>query len=521
MRFTAKSLMILPVLLGAAFAHAQVVPPAPIFPPNINHVVVIFQENRTPDNLFHDLAGLTGLGGIAYNIQTTDPTGAPLQPVGMATNFDLDHSNGGFLKENQSPEPALTPGCGKDIFGCAASTWNQFMFVDNRVPIHYNNSYGQGTTHVLDPYLAFAQQYGWANFMYQTNQGPSYPAHQFIFGGTSGDGDSASTFVSENFGTAAGCLAPNNAGNSQISPSLTCTAGCSCRTLNGVVVQECPVFNKLVFPNPVGSFCYNHSTMATLLDFPPPPKSSISWKYYAPSAGSIWTAPDSIKSICQPAFSNPNDPNSPLVCTGTEWNANVDLEPSDVLGDITNCRLSGVSWVIPDGRWSDHANLDHGLGSSWVAAIINAIGTNPQCPTGTKDAGEILWNNTAIIITWDDWGGWFDHEPPVVLPCTSTSNCQGDYQYGFRVPLVVVSAYTPQGYINNIKPHDFGSILRMIEGIYSLGEGSLGSADARASGDLRQFFTLTTPRPYTVVPAVKDASFFLSVTGTPVGPDDN
>jgi phospholipase C len=112
------------------------------------------------------------------------------------------------------------------------------------------------------------------------------------------------------------------------------------------------------------------------------------------------------------------------------------------------------------------------------------------CPEGTLDAGQTFWRNTAIVVTWDDWGGWSDNQPPIIpsgLPCTST-NCQSDYQYGFRVPLIVVSAYTPQKYINN-ENLDFGSILRTIEGIYGITEGTLGFADARASNDLRDFFT--------------------------------
>jgi phospholipase C len=104
------------------------------------------------------------------------------------------------------------------------------------------------------------------------------------------------------------------------------------------------------------------------------------------------------------------------------------------------------------------------------------------------------------------------------LPCGST-DCQGDYQYGFRVPLIVVSAYTPAGYINNV-PHDFGSVLRMIEGINHLPEGQLGFADKRATTDLSGFFSLTQPRAYTVVPAEKDANFFLTYTGAVVDPDD-
>jgi len=65
----------------------------------------------------------------------------------------------------------------------------------------------------------------------------------------------------------------------------------------------------------------------------------------------------------------------------------------------------------------------------------------------------------------DDCGGWYDHEPPIIQ-----SRPQDDYQCGFRVPLLVVSACTPPGYINNSR-HDFGSILRFIEFNASIPQG--------------------------------------------------
>jgi phospholipase C len=91
---------------------------------------------------------------------------------------------------------------------------------------------------------------------------------------------------------------------------------------------------------------------------------------------------------------------------------------------------------------------------------------------------------------------------------------------GFRVPLVVISAYTPAGSISN-EVYDFGSILRMIEGVNHLTEGQLGFADKRSTTDLREFFTLRTPRTYHVIPAQKNATFFLAVTGPAMEPDDD
>src|SRR5262249_198904 len=150
-------------------------------------------------------------------------------------------------------------------------------------------------------------------------------------------------------------------------------------------------------------------------------------------------------------------------------------------------------------------------GPAWVTAIVNAIGNHPICPNG-----EVYWHNTAIFITWDDWGGWYDHEPPTILPLR-----QGDYQYGFRVPLIVVSAYTPAVYSNKSR-HAFGSILRFTEHNFGIPEGELTFADRRSATALRGFFDLNQPpRPFQRVSADKDATYFLNDRTTPTDPDDD
>jgi phospholipase C len=333
--------LLLVALLGAV-AHAQ-------FPSQIQHVVIVFQENRTPDNLFQGLHGLKGSNNVKYDIQNywLDSTGKhkPLAPVGLATNFDLSHAHRAFVSESTAPSAALVPGCNgipnAAVFGCATTTSNQFMYVDNAQPLKSTNLYGTNlTTHILDPYLTMAKRWGWANYMYQTNQGPSYPAHQFIFGGTSAPSqadDQVGTFVSENFfpfNAFAGCLADTTAFNFLIDSSGT----------------------ETLYGGKLGDFCYGHDTMATLLD-----RSAISWKYYAPAAGSIWTAPNSIAAICQLDSTYTN-------CSGSEWMTNVifpftgNYGTVPFLNDLQNCQLPAVSWVIPDGRWSDHAVASKGLG---------------------------------------------------------------------------------------------------------------------------------------------------------------
>jgi phospholipase C len=241
-------------------------------------------------------------------------------------------------------------------------------------------------------------------------------------------------------------------------------------------------------------------TMSDLLE-----SNGISWKYYTPAAGSIWTAPDAINHICQPNAATGG------TCVGSDWTTHVDLKSADVLKDVSACNLAQVSWVIPSGQNSDHPGPNNVHGPSWVASIVNAIGNDTTC-----ENGQGYWSDTAIVITWDDWGGWYDHETPPIL-----AGVQGDYQYGFRVPLIVVSAFTPSHHINN-EPHDFGSIQRFIEYVFGLKQGSLGFADLRANGDLRGFFSFAiAPRPFVTVAAPLDAAVFINDTTTPEAPDND
>ena len=196
---------------------------------------------------------------------------------------------------------------------------------------------------------------------------------------------------------------------------------------------------------------------------------------------------------------------------GQDWSNNVDLTSIDVLKDITNCNLRSITWVIPSGTNSDHAKENDGGGPSWVASIVNEIGNSATC-----DGGSGYWNDTAILITWDDWGGWYDHEPPTIL-----SAPQGGYQLGFRVPLIVVSPYTPRAYIDNGR-HDFGSILRFIEYNFGLEQGVLNFADARAQDRLDGFFDFTqASRGYQSINAPKSAQFFLTDQRPQTAPDDD
>jgi len=469
-------------LLAGSAGHAQI--------SSFSHIIVVVQENRTPDNLFQGLCSppygtsrscSTTPTGSQYDIQTSNwlnknSFSGVTQPtsLALANTYDLGHTHPSFTEMcdlNKSGACAMDGDAAnvcQPNTGTTCPSTPQFKYVDN-------------STGILDPYLSIATQYGWANYMFQTNQGPSFPAHQFLFGGTSAPSaadDAAGTYASENVSpdkssTVAGCIAL-----STTTVALLTTAG---------------EFEK-IYP------CFEHETLTDLLD-----SAGLSWKYYTPSAGSIWTAPNAIDHICVPSAAYGG------TCTGTDWVNDVVFNPSNVLTDISHCNLASVSWVIPTGANSDHAGTNSGGGPAWVASIVNQLGNNGKCKSG-----ETYWDDTAIMVTWDDWGGWYDHEPPTFL-----AQPYGDYQYGFRVPLMVVSGYTAQGYVDDTRS-DFGSILRFIEQNFGIAEGALGFADARSTTNLTEFFDLTKPaRVFTTIPAAQDANYFINDKTPPTDPDDD
>jgi phospholipase C len=509
----AKYLFVLIWLAAVACAQDGIAIPLP--PPNpkipypnpFKHVILLIQENRTPDTLFQTLLTYPGVIPGRYDIASSglaEVNGqdemVPLTPTALITDYDLGHSHIDFeiMWNNGKMDGAnsVPDSCNPGAIDCQNGGAGEFL------------SYQYVQASDIEPYLQLASQYGWANYMFQTNQGASYVAHQILFTATSAataEDDAMGVLVagipSQGPGgdyvglNDTGCLAPLGEQNAAISP------------------QSAPFlypFNN----DPIGTFCFQHDTMATLLD-----SSQLSWKYYAmpfednpypndPNKkgynpqGYMFTAPASTYAVCLPDYTQ-----NPPVCTGPENTNNIDLKSSDVLKDIGNCNLPSVSWVVPNGPDSDHAGVPRGNGGpSWIASVVNAVGNDKTCEQG---AG--YWSDTALLVVWDDWGGWYDHMAPTILP-----GPQGDYELGFRVPFIVISAYTPKAVVSNLR-HEFGSIIRFMEGVFNFPEGALGFSDSRVDNDLGNFFNFKmSPRPFQTIPAKYDAKHFLD---EPIGVD--
>ncbi|MGA8762530.1 MAG: alkaline phosphatase family protein [Candidatus Sulfotelmatobacter sp.] len=517
----------------------------------IQHVIVIIQENRTVDNLFGSNPVFAPGVNIATSGKIKGQSNITLTPAVLNDCIGIGHAHKDFTAAYDNG--AMDGAYGEGITlpkNCTAVANPMYRFADNSISTFPPNE--------VQPFFDIARQFGFANYMFQTNQGPSFPAHLFLFAGTSApvynDGEATpyyQWFVAENpvVTTPTGCFGAINPPNValEISPAGKESAG----------------WRNLNLPGAVAGYpCYNHNTIATLLD-----PAGISWRYYTNDVKSIWTAPNAFQAICNAKVAGGGCVATP---ENPDWNYVVQESvkddppnPAQILQDIKSCELAQVSFVTPDGAWSDHAGngpANPALGPSWVADIVNAIGQGMVESTCNPLNAPIYWNNTVILVTWDDWGGWYDHVKPPILGYLNSHGSGTQYVYGFRVPLLVVSAYSPTpGYVSGpaisnavtscpISPnsrycHDFGSILNFIEYVFGKGGKSLGEIDsvshyadyyaldgpynigckpAVCPYSLSDFFNFgLPPAHFTPISVPYDSDYFLDYSGEPRDADDD
>ncbi len=135
-----------------------------------------------------------------------------------------------------------------------------------------------------------------------------------------------------------------------------------------------------------------------------------------------------------------------------------------------------MAWVIPKGEESEHPPSDVKVGQQYIVSLINAIMESKY------------WPSTAIFVTWDDYGGWYDHVPPPQIDA---------FGLGFRVPCLVISPYAKEGLIDHTQT-DFCSILKFMETIHNL--PSLTQRDVIANNMMEAFDFSQPPRPTLILP---------------------
>jgi phospholipase C len=393
---------------------------------HIKHVVIIIQENRSFDNFFK---GFPGADTVDTGMSHSGPV--RLHPVDLDAPIDVDHQHKAFLLEYDG---------GK---------MDGFDRVDTLPRQDPDFPYAYVPRDQLEPYWRMAQEYTLGDRMFQSNTGPSFPAHLYLIAGQS-DFTANNPNHLETTKFAWGCDSP-------------LTARVSVINADGQEVGG-------PFP------CLNFPTIAdTAMPL------GVTWRYYAPgleSLGNIWSAFDAIRHIRYSPY----------------W-GNVYSPETRVLKDARRGDLPNITWVAPAAQNSDHAfpkeNLPRDIsvtgqyGPEWVASIVNAIGRGP------------LWNTTAIFVVWDDWGGWYDHVAPPQLDRMGL---------GPRVPFIVISPWAKRHYVSHVQ-HEFGSLLRFSE--LTFGLPSLHTTDDRSDA-LRDCFDFSQkPPPFREIPTMRSAAFFL------------
>ena len=145
--------------------------------------------------------------------------------------------------------------------------------------------------------------------------------------------------------------------------------------------------------------------------------------------------------------------------------------------DLNRNFLANVTWLMPPTqKLSEHPPYDPSIGEHWVVTTINQIMQSKY------------WSSTAIFLTWDDFGGWYDHVPPPQVDA---------FGYGFRVPLIVISPYARHHMIDHTQA-DHTSILKFIETNYGL--APLATRDASAADLLEAFDFSQRPRHPLLLP---------------------
>jgi phospholipase C len=280
-------------------------------------------------------------------------------------------------------------------------------------------------------YWQYARHFALADHFFSGMLGPSFPGHMFVLAAQTG-------------------WALGNP--SQLTPwGCDDTSGTTQDVLDN---GTCTV--KQVFP------CYD---FPTVVDNLPP---AVTWKFYGstlpPLVGEVWSMFDGVKHIRM----------------SDAWAQNV-VDAAQFDADVDAGKLASIVFLVDQDLASEHPPFNICGGENWTVGHLNHVMQNAD-----------LWSKTAILMTWDDFGGWYDHvAPPVQYGCDG----QTPYGLGFRLPLIIVSPYTKPGSVyKNVAQH--ASVPKFIEkvfGLPSLAAQDPAAQDGPGTDDLTSAFDWTQP----------------------------
>ena len=252
-------------------------------------------------------------------------------------------------------------------------------------------AYTQYKKEDLPNYFTYARHFVLADRFFSSLTGPSFPNHLYTVGAQSGG-------------------AINNPAKSK--------GRWGCDSPPDSRVETLDEDGDIGFRYP----CFNFETLADRLR-----EEGLSWKYYAPKQGEsgyIWSALDAIRHIRLTHL----------------WEKHV-VPTAEFAADARAGKLPAVSWVVMNGEVSEHPPASVCVGENWTVEHLNALMQGPD------------WRSTVVFLTWDDFGGFYDHVPPPKVD---------NFGFGPRVPLLIISPWVKAGHIEH-KTLEFSSVLKFIE----------------------------------------------------------
>ncbi len=243
-------------------------------------------------------------------------------------------------------------------------------------------------------YFTYARNFVLADEFFSSLEGPSFPNHLYTVGAQSG-----------------------GAINNPNTPRWGCDAVATSR----VQVMDDDGDLGSVYP------CFDFDTLADRLE-----DEGLSWKYYAPGqdkSGYIWSALDAIKHIRLTSL----------------WTQHV-VPTEQFAKDAQNGELPAVSWLVMSAGLSEHPPASVCMGENWTVEQLNALMRGPE------------WGSTVVFLTWDDFGGFYDHVAPPVVD---------NFGFGPRVPFLIISPWVKRGHITHTTL-EFSSVLKFIEERFDL-----------------------------------------------------
>lgn len=382
---------------------------APLLRDKVKHIIVIMQENRSFDTYFGTYPGADGIpmqNGVP-TVCAIDPatkqcvkpyhnsedinSGGPHAAASATADIDGGKMDG-FVSQFRVASKACKSK-GPDTPGCAQGKIPDVM--------------GWHDAREIPNYWAYAQNFVLQDKMFEPNASWSLPSHLFMVSAWSAD-----------------C--------SNLSDPMTCKSA-----LDGPTLPN-KSGGSLIEANQ-GKLTYAWTDLTFLLH-----NANVSWAYYLSEGSEPDCADDAM--LCAPKKQTVKVPGI--------WNplpGFVTVKQDNQLGNIMtidkyftaakNGTLPAVSWITPENTVSEHPPAKISAGQAYVTSLINAAMQGPD------------WNTTAIFLSWDDWGGFYDHVAPPQID---------ENGYGLRVPGLVISPYAKKGYIDH-QTLSFDAYLKFIE----------------------------------------------------------